>query len=309
MDAAPGRDGHAAVSDTEYYCPMHPQVVRDEPGTLPDLRHAAGQAEEGREGALPEGATARVQLAPFRIAQAGIRTVEVAYAPMTETLTTVGTVEFDERRLAHIASKVRGMARVEKLYVNFTGVDVVEGQTLAELYSPELYQAIQELLLARRRRSRRPDAVAAGPVAPGRPGGDDPPGGREAQALGDDPGPGRRDPQAGQGRLQGARSSRRSAVTCSRRTSSRASTSGGQAMFEIADLHTVWVKAQVYEDEWAWSTWGRRSRRRSRRSRARRSRARSRSSSRTSTRRPARSRSATTWTTPAIGSAPGCSPR
>src|SRR5207302_8452933 len=51
---------------------------------------------------------------------------------------------------ARITSRTKGLARVEVLHVNVTGASVVPGQPLAELYSPELSQAIQELLLARR---------------------------------------------------------------------------------------------------------------------------------------------------------------
>ena len=43
------------------------------------------------------------------------------------------------------------MARVEKLYVDFNGVDVEAGQPMAELYGPELYQGVRELLLAQKR--------------------------------------------------------------------------------------------------------------------------------------------------------------
>ena len=68
--------------------------------------------------------------------------------------------------MANIVSKVPGKSRVEKLYVNFTGKEVEAGEPLAELYSPELSQAIQELLDAPgacrgRRPRRRPPRAAS----------------------------------------------------------------------------------------------------------------------------------------------------
>jgi Cu(I)/Ag(I) efflux system membrane fusion protein len=149
MRPAAGR--HAAVSGIEYYCPMHPQVVQDEPGSCPICGMPLAKRKKGDKPALPEGVLSRVQLAPVRVAQAGIATAEVGYEVLSQPLSTVGNVGFDERRLATIPSKIVGKSRVEKLYVNFTGQDVRAGEPLAELYSPELSQAVQELLLAARR--------------------------------------------------------------------------------------------------------------------------------------------------------------
>jgi len=147
----PAAERHTAVYGIEYYCPMHPQVVQDEPGSCPNCGMTLTKRKKGEKAVLREGVTARVELGPSRVAQAGIKTVDVDYAPLAQVLTTVGYVAFDERKMANIVSKVPGKSRVEKLYVDVTGQNVEAGQPLAELYSPELSQAIQELLIAARR--------------------------------------------------------------------------------------------------------------------------------------------------------------
>jgi len=159
----PQAERHAAASGIEHYCPMHPGVVQDEPGSCPICGMPLARRKKGEKAALPEGVIARVQLDSARIAQAGIRTAEVGYAPLSQTLTTVGNVGFDERRLANIASKVPGRSRVETLYADYTGKVVKAGEPLVELYNPELALAVQELLIARRseRATAPPQSVAA----------------------------------------------------------------------------------------------------------------------------------------------------
>jgi Cu(I)/Ag(I) efflux system membrane fusion protein len=246
----PPAHGHTTASDVEYFCPMHPSVVRDEVGSCPICGMPLSRRKKGEQAVLPEGVTARVQLAPFRIEQAGIRTAVVDYAPLDETLTTVGTVEFDERRQAHIVSKIRGMARVEKLYVNFTGAEVREGETLAELYSPELYQAIQELLLSRQSMQQRPKMQSAlGRSVLGDP--------SEMVRLGEEKLKlwGLTQSQVEEILKQGKSDYRIKIVApigghvVKKNVVEGQYVSEGQSMFEVADLHTVWVKAQVFEDE------------------------------------------------------------
>jgi len=146
----PQAERPASASGIEHFCPMHPSVVQDEPGSCPICGMPLARRKKGEKAELPEGVTARISLDPARIVQAGIRTVEIGYAPLAQSLTTVGNVAFDERRLANIASKVPGRSRVETLYADYTGKVVKAGEPLAELYNPELAQAVQELLLARR---------------------------------------------------------------------------------------------------------------------------------------------------------------
>ena len=63
---------------------------------------------------------------------------------MQTLIRTVGRIEYDERRLSTINAKVAGW--VEKLFVNVTGDPVRKGQALAEIYSPELFATQQEFI-------------------------------------------------------------------------------------------------------------------------------------------------------------------
>jgi Cu(I)/Ag(I) efflux system membrane fusion protein len=66
----------------------------------------------------------------------GLRTVTATVKQMRKTLRTVGRVEFDERKLTTVNIKVEGW--IEKLYADYTGKFVRKGTPLADIYSPEL---------------------------------------------------------------------------------------------------------------------------------------------------------------------------
>jgi len=74
----------------------------------------------------------------------GVKTVKVAVKPLRKTIRTVGKVEYDESRIATVNTKIEGW--IEKLHVNLTGQYVKKGSPLAEIYSPELYASQQEFL-------------------------------------------------------------------------------------------------------------------------------------------------------------------
>jgi membrane fusion protein, copper/silver efflux system len=160
----PVSERQLAVAGVEFYCPMHPHVIQAEPGQCAICGMPLAKRLKREDRPLPAGVTSRVELAPSRVAQAGIKNVEVGYATLARTVETVGYVAFDERLVANIVSKVPGKSRVEKLYVNVTGQTVVAGQPLAELYSPELSQAIEELLIV----TRRTEAVGTPEISGGR---------------------------------------------------------------------------------------------------------------------------------------------
>jgi membrane fusion protein, copper/silver efflux system len=154
---------HRPAHGAEYFCPMHPQIVRDQPGECP----ICGMKLEKRakEGAAatpdqPVPGRAAIRVAPDRAALLGIRSEPVGSTSAGARLRTVGRVAVDETRRQVVHAKYDGY--VEKLFVAFTGEAVRRGQPLAAIYSPELVAAQQEYLVARRTAGR-----LAGSAVPG----------------------------------------------------------------------------------------------------------------------------------------------
>jgi len=147
----PANAGQAASSNYEWFCPMHPAVVRDNPKDkcpicfMPLSKRAKG---DGHEEPLPPGVVNRVQLSPYRVVLAGINTWEARYLPLEKEITTVGFVEFNEREVKQVAARVKG--RLDTVFVNETGQMVHANAKLASLYSPDLVITVQNLLDADR---------------------------------------------------------------------------------------------------------------------------------------------------------------
>ena len=88
-----------------------------------------------------------VTVSPERVQMLGVRTEAAAERAMTRSVRAVGTVAVDERRLAVVAPRFEGW--IQRLLVNETGQPVRRGQSLFEVYSPELAAAEQEYIIAR----------------------------------------------------------------------------------------------------------------------------------------------------------------
>ncbi len=74
----------------------------------------------------------------------GVRTFDVSVQFLEKVIRTTGKIEYDERKLTTVSTKVEGW--IEKLHVNFTGIYVKKGEPLADIYSPELWATQQEFI-------------------------------------------------------------------------------------------------------------------------------------------------------------------
>jgi membrane fusion protein, copper/silver efflux system len=100
----------------------------------------------------------QIAIDPVTTQNMGIRTAVVARGPLRRTIRTVGVIDYDETALAEVTTKFKGW--IEKLYVNATGQLLMKGDPLFEIYSPELYSAQREYLLASEQRPNAPGANA-----------------------------------------------------------------------------------------------------------------------------------------------------
>lgn len=89
-----------------------------------------------------------VTISPDKVQKLGVRTDAVTRRAISRPVRAVGTVQVDERRQFVVAPKFE--AWIENLLVDTTGATVRKGQPLMEVYSPELVLAQQEYLVARR---------------------------------------------------------------------------------------------------------------------------------------------------------------
>lgn len=175
----------------------------------------------------------------------GVRTAPVERANMAKTIRAVGTVRYDETRLADVNLKLEGWIR--DLYVDYTGKLVQRGDPLFTLYSPELLTTQQEYLLALKtrdqlRQSQVPDALERADRLVDA--------ARQRIALWDLP--------ADQIRaLEETREAPtevtfRSPVTgyvIEKPALAGMHVTPGQTLYKIADLSRVWIEADIYEQE------------------------------------------------------------
>jgi Cu(I)/Ag(I) efflux system membrane fusion protein len=286
--AAGGTQGaKAGAKKQQFICPMHPTIVMDHQGDCPlcgmklvpmegdaaaadvkpgerkiayyrsphdpeetsetPMKDSMGmdyvpvyQDELGGGGPKVEG-LARVTIDPQRQQLIGLRTAKVTRGPVGGSWRTVGRVAVDETRVHHVNIKVAGFA--EHVYVDYAGKPVRRGEPLFTIYSPDLLTAQQEYLLALRMRKTLGDATPGVGDELVR-------ASRERLRLWDIPASEiRRLEETGKATKTLTIHSPMSGVVTKKDLVMGHRLNEGDMPYEITDLSTVWVLADVYESE------------------------------------------------------------
>ncbi len=228
-----------------YRSPMDPKQTspkprKDEMG----MDYVPVYSDEMSDNAPTVAGLAAIDIDPSRQQLIGLSTADAKLAKVGGAWRTVGRVVVDETRVHHVNLKVAGF--VERIYVDFIGKQVYKGQPLFSLYSPELLAAQDEYLLALKTRgilnaaSANPDSENDTLVNAS----------RRRLALWDLPD--KTLDQIAQTR-QATKSitfySPASGVITKKDIVQGMKLDAGAMPYEIVDLSTVWVVADVYESE------------------------------------------------------------
>jgi Cu(I)/Ag(I) efflux system membrane fusion protein len=225
----PGQVSETAKS-TIWTCSMHPQIRMNEPGKCPicgmDLIPLVQSST-----ASPDSEA--IQLSKDAAQLANVMTTVVTKNKPVKEVRLFGKVQADERLFQSQTSHVPG--RIERLNINFTGESVVKGQLLAEIYSPELVTAQQELLETAKTKQLQPELYEAS---------------REKLRLWK-----LTDDQISKIERSGVIQnnfdvlSNTSGTVTARRVNSGDHVSEGTVLFDIADLSKVWIMFDAYESD------------------------------------------------------------
>ena len=134
--------GTVAEKTTVWTCSMHPQIRQPKPGKCPlclmDLIPVTGD-------------TGQIGERQISFSEAALKLMEIQTAPIERRfaeaeIRMAGTVDYDETRVKYITAWTPG--RIDRLYVDYTGITVSKGDHMVYLYSPDLLSAQVELIQA-----------------------------------------------------------------------------------------------------------------------------------------------------------------
>jgi RND family efflux transporter MFP subunit len=124
---------------------MHPQYKSDKPGIAPDCGMKLVPVYAG-EASAATTAPGTVEISPEKQQLIGVTYGTVEYQTVRDSIRAAARVTLDETRIAKVQPKIEGW--IDRVFADFTGKAVREGDPLLTIYSPEALATEQEYLLA-----------------------------------------------------------------------------------------------------------------------------------------------------------------
>lgn len=235
--------GQAGERKIAYYKdPMHPWYTSDKPGIAPDCGMDLVPVYEGESDAKG------IKIDPATVQNIGVKVEEVVKRKLNKVIRTVGKIDYDERRVFSVNTKVMGW--VEKLYVDYTGKLVRKGEPLMELYSPELVTTQEEYLQALNYQRK----LQQSSLEEAKKGSDDLIQSARRRLLNWDIPESeiRALEQRGAPKKTMTIYSPADGIVMEKMVRSGQNVMAGMELYKIADLSTVWVLADIYQYELPW---------------------------------------------------------
>ncbi|HYM74366.1 MAG TPA: efflux RND transporter periplasmic adaptor subunit [Candidatus Dormibacteraeota bacterium] len=225
----------------------HPERSAAQSQEAPILKYEAtpDQAGSQREEPAADASVSNIQLTQKDQRDIGVETVEVGRRNLQRALIAVAKVDEPETQLASISARIGG--RIDKLYVDFTGQQVRRGQTIASLYSPEVFSTAEEYRLALENRKRLGTGAESLAVS----GAEDLVNasrrrlelwGLTTQQLDEIA-------SSAKPQIELPIYSTVSGIVTERKVTPGQYVNAGEVLFTITDLSTIWVKADVYQPD------------------------------------------------------------
>jgi len=232
----------AAEGPSMWTCSMHPQIRQPNPGDCPicgmDLIPVAKTS----------GGMRTLTISPEARALMNIETAPVERRYVSHAIRMVGKVDYDETKLGYITAWVSG--RLDRLYVDYTGVEVNKGDHMAYIYSEELYSAQQELIQAvrfARERGRASDIGGVNLLDAAR---------EKLRLLGLKDGQIKEIEQQNEPSTHLTLYAPVSGVVIEKLKQEGERVKLGDRIYTIADLSLVWVHLDAYESDLPWIRYG-----------------------------------------------------
>ncbi|MEI6638227.1 MAG: efflux RND transporter periplasmic adaptor subunit [Chlorobium sp.] len=236
-----------------YTCSMHPFIIREKPGLCPicgmELIKKIDSPATGS--ALPveeqAGMSGHISLSPTQRVMANVATLPATIGTLNREINAVGIVQFDQSRQSKVTAWVGG--RIDKLYVNSAGASVSKESPVAEIYSPDLVATQQEYLLAIKSRNQLKNSSLAAISQNGE--------GLVESAKQRLLLSGVKESQIAELEKSGKPNIRlpvyahSSGVVIEKMVQQGQYVNMGEVLFTLADLSTVWVEVEVYENEFS----------------------------------------------------------